>query len=58
MRNPALWKYPKALLKITGRVNLKVTDLLSGESYHWFNDWNYVEINPYKWPAHIFKVEL
>ncbi len=49
---------PKALLKITGRVNLKVTDLLSGESYHWFNDWNYVEINPYKSPAHLFKVEL
>lgn len=49
---------PKALLGITGRVNLKVTDLISGESYRWFNDWNYVEINPYKCPAHIFKVEL
>ncbi|MBK8489576.1 MAG: alpha-1,4-glucan--maltose-1-phosphate maltosyltransferase [Saprospirales bacterium] len=50
---------PKRLLGIEGRmVNLKVTDLLTGDIYHWFNEWNYVELNPGKWPIHIFKVEV
>ena len=50
---------PKRLLDIEGRmVNLKVTDLLTGDTYHWFNEWNYVELNPAKWPIHIFKVEI
>jgi len=48
---------PKKLLGIEGRVNLKVTDLLSNETYFWFNDWNFVELNPAKYPIHIFKVE-
>lgn len=48
---------PKKLLGIEGRVNLRVTDLLINETYYWFNDWNYVELNPSKYPIHIFKVE-
>ncbi|HMQ46293.1 MAG TPA: alpha-1,4-glucan--maltose-1-phosphate maltosyltransferase [Saprospiraceae bacterium] len=48
---------PKALLGIERSVNLKVTDLLTGEVYHWFNDWNYVSLNPNKLPAHILLVE-
>ena len=51
---------PKELLGITSgrRVNLKVEDMLTNEIYHWFNDWNYVELNPEKWPIHIFRVAL
>ena len=49
---------PKALLNLSGNINLKVTDLLTGQIYHWFNDWNYVELNPDQQPGHIFKVEL
>ena len=50
---------PKRLLGIEGRmVNLKVKDLLTGETYHWFNEWNFVELNPAKWPMHIFEVEV
>jgi starch synthase (maltosyl-transferring) len=48
---------PKQVLGIEGRVNLKVTDLLSNETYYWFNDWNYVELNPSKYPIHILRVE-
>lgn len=48
---------PKQLLGIERNVNLKVTDLLSGEVYHWFNEWNYVELNPDLYPAHILLVE-
>ena len=49
---------PKALFGITGSMNLVVTDLLSGETYRWHDEWNYVELNPYKSPIHIFKVEV
>lgn len=48
---------PKALLGIERNVNLKVTDLLTGEVFHWFNEWNYVELNPDKYPAHVLLVE-
>ncbi|HMN91541.1 MAG TPA: alpha-1,4-glucan--maltose-1-phosphate maltosyltransferase, partial [Saprospiraceae bacterium] len=48
---------PKKLLGIEGRVHLLVTDLLTGETYHWFNDWNYVELNPAKCPIHIFNIQ-
>ncbi len=48
---------PKKLLEIESRVNLKVTDLLTAEVYYWFNDWNYVELAPAKYPMHILKVE-
>lgn len=48
---------PKELLGISGSIHLKVTDLLTDETYHWFNDWNYVELNPNTMPGHIFLVE-
>ena len=49
---------PKELLGIKGNIKIKVTDLLTGEVYHWFSDWNYVELKPNKQPAHIFMVEI
>lgn len=50
---------PKELLQIgSNHIQIKVTDLLTGENYHWFNDWNYIELNPDVWPMHIFKVEI
>ncbi len=49
---------PKKLLGIEGRVNIKVTDLLTGATYHWFSDWNYVELDPNKYPMHVFQVSM
>lgn len=50
---------PKEALGLKSRwVNLKLEDLLTGETYHWFNDWNYVELRPQEYPLHLFKVEL
>lgn len=48
---------PKKLLDLGGHVKLKVTDLLTQQTYYWFEDWNYVEINPSHYPIHIFRVE-
>jgi starch synthase (maltosyl-transferring) len=48
---------PKELLGIKGRgMNLRVTELMTGETYHWFNDWNYVELKPANSPIHLLKV--
>ena len=49
---------PKQLLGLGRNVNLRVTDLLTGEQYYWFNEWNYVELDPDKYPAHILQVHL
>ncbi len=49
---------PKRLFGIERRVNIRVHDLLTDETYHWFNDWNYIELNPSRYPAHIFRVEI
>lgn len=32
-------------------------DLLSGDTYRWENEWNYVQLDPYKIPAHVFRIE-
>lgn len=51
-------KVPKEILDIPMRVNLKLTDLITGEVFHWFNDWNFIEIDPEKTPMHVFSVEV
>ena len=33
-----------------------VHDLLSGDTYQWRGEWNYVKLNPYETPAHILKL--
>ncbi len=50
---------PKDLLGLRGKwFNLEVTDLLTKETYHWFNDWNFVELRPDQYPLHILKLEV
>ena len=49
---------PKEVFGIKGRTNLSVQDLITGETYFWKDDWNFVELNPYKSPIHIFKVTV
>ncbi|TAK48079.1 MAG: DUF3416 domain-containing protein [Saprospiraceae bacterium] len=50
---------PKEALGLKGKwINLKVEELLTGKTYHWFNDWNYVELRPNEYPLHVFKVVI
>jgi starch synthase (maltosyl-transferring) len=49
---------PKDRLKLGDHINVKVKDLLTEEHYTWTQEWNYVELDPYKLPFHLFKVEL
>jgi starch synthase (maltosyl-transferring) len=44
---------PQELLR---KLPLKITDLITGNSYIWEKEWNFVEISP-DLPFHLFKVE-
>jgi len=43
---------------LLGQNGFRVTDLLTGSQYWWNSHANYVDIDPWQWPAHVFKVEL
>jgi starch synthase (maltosyl-transferring) len=49
---------PKDHLKLGDRVNLKLHDLITDEHFTWTQEWNYVELDPYKMPFHLFKIEV
>jgi len=50
-------KIPLSKLNIGYNEAYQVSDLLGGGKYQWIGDLNYVELNPYQMPAHIFKIE-
>ena len=49
---------PKHILNIGDRVNVKLHDLMTDDHYTWTQEWNYVEIDPYKMPFHLFRLEV
>ncbi|MBA4055799.1 MAG: alpha-1,4-glucan--maltose-1-phosphate maltosyltransferase, partial [Marivirga sp.] len=49
---------PKGKLKLGDHMNVKVKDLITDENYTWTQEWNYIELDPFKIPFHLFKVEL
>jgi starch synthase (maltosyl-transferring) len=49
---------PKSKLKLGEHINVKLHDLISDEHYTWTQEWNYVELDPYRMPVHIFKLEV
>lgn len=42
-------------LKIEQGHKLQVNDLITGNGYNWYNEWNYIELHP-ALPFHIFKI--
>ena len=42
---------------LLGGDGFRVTDLLTGAQYWWNGNGNYVQLNPYEMPAHVFLVE-
>lgn len=49
---------PKAKLKLSDKINVKLHDLITDEHFTWTQEWNYVHLNPHKMPFHLFKVEI
>ena len=51
-------RVPLEHLQMPGDVSYAVHDLLTKKKYSWRGEWNYVELDPNKIPAHIFRIEL
>lgn len=51
-------RVPLTDLGLPADLSYRVNDLLSGHTYHWQNEWNYVELEPSSVPAHILQLEL
>ena len=48
---------PLKELGVEPHQSFSVTDLLTGASYIWNNEWNYVELHPQAIPAHILRID-
>jgi starch synthase (maltosyl-transferring) len=57
-RHSGFVQLPKGRLGLTDRINVKLHDLITDEHYTWTQEWNYVELDPYKMPFHLFKLEI
>ena len=49
---------PRERLGLGSKINLKLHDLITEETYTWTQEWNYVELEPNKMPFHLFKIEI
>jgi starch synthase (maltosyl-transferring) len=49
---------PKSKLKLGDHINVKLHDLITNEHYTWTQEWNYVELDPFKMPFHLFKIDI
>lgn len=57
-RHAGYVQLPKTILGLGDHINVKVRDLITDEEYTWTSEWNYIELDPFKMPFHLFKVEL
>ena len=53
----AMIRLPLDILQISAGTTFTVIDLLSGSRYAWQDEWQYIELNPYMMPAHLFKID-
>jgi starch synthase (maltosyl-transferring) len=56
-RQSGFVQIPRDRLKLSDRINLKLHDLITDDYYTWTQEWNYVDLDPYKMPFHLFKLE-
>lgn len=51
-------RFPLELFGLPHTQQFMVEDLLSGNSFTWNGEWNFIELNPHHMPVHIFSVKL
>lgn len=56
-RQSAWVNIPRAAFEKLYGPEISIHDMLNDEQYIWKNDWNYVELDPYTKPAHIFTLK-
>ncbi len=52
-----LVRIPFEQIRIMPGSAINIKDLLLNKTYTWHEEWNYVELDPFNMPAHIFKIE-
>lgn len=57
-RQSGYLRLPLDELEITGEIDIHLKDLVTGDRYYWNQEWNYVELDPYAIPFHLFKVDI
>lgn len=57
-RRSGFVQLPKETLRLGERINVKMHDLMTDERYTWTQEWNYVELDPYRMPFHLFRLEI
>jgi len=57
-RHSGFVQLPRERLRLFDRINVKLRDLITDEHYTWTQEWNYVELDPYKMPFHLFKLDV
>lgn len=48
---------PVRKMKLEAGINVKLHDLVTNDQYTWAQEWNYVMLDPYKMPFHLFSVK-
>jgi len=51
-------RVPLQELGLENGIEFKVFDILTGVYYTWSSEWNYVELDPYRLPMHLFRIEI
>lgn len=57
-RHTGFIQLPRERLRLPDRINIKLHDVVTDEHYTWTQEWNYVELDPYKMPFHLFRVTI
>lgn len=57
-RHSGFVQLPRERLRLHGAINVKLHDLMTDEHYTWTQEWNYVELDPFKMPFHLFKLDI
>lgn len=57
-RHAGFVQLPRERLRLGNGINVKLHDLMTDERYTWTQEWNYVELNPFKMPFHLFRLEI
>ena len=54
------WACTGAVTRVgfNSRQDFTVFDILTGHNYIWNQEWNYIALNPWEMPVHLFKIEL
>lgn len=57
-RHSGYVQLPLDRLRLSRGINVKLHDLVTDEHYTWTQEWNYVELDPYKMPFHLFHLVI